>query len=855
MKKNIFNYIIAFILPILIFCFALYSMNVYPFGNISIRISDAIAQYPGFFEGLKNFNIFTFNLGLGENFYPIFTTYLNNPLNLLYFLFKKENFDLFYIILILIKFGLMGLTMNILLNYKKIYNKKSIIFSTVYALSGFTTFYYWNYQFLDAVYMLPIIMIGIDKIVNDNKNLMYYLTLTYMIIIHYYTAYMICLFSVIYFFFLLYNGNLKKEEKKKRTINFFVTSLFCGLSSAFILIPTIFSLFQGRTSYLNNLNFWGINKVAIGSLYNFTMGSNFIKELINLVNSSSLYISMFVFILIIVSIFNSNMNKKLKKSISVVIVIYFLSIFLNPLYYMWHLFQQPVGIPSRFIFCFNAFLILMAYNFFIKKEFHNNRISKKLIIIVLFSIILFFGLKYYYYVYSNNKNNILLVSLDHIYIWLLILSLIIILYYFITYNKEKLIYITYFIIIVELCVNTIMNINVNFQLGYYQNINVNDNKQYILKTENIINDLKKQEQNFVRMHNTLYKNNGLIYNFYSISRYASIYNSNLPTFLENFRDDNEHGHSTRYLSHFLMDALLGVKYIINDNDYSVLTNKYIINSLGFLTANENIVNLEDTNIVTIFNELVNNEYDLELNYLSPEKELININEEDGWYSLNNIEENGKVVLTYNINENIIGKINFLYNYVLYKTDENNNIESILKYDDTYKLFLNNQKVDNIYNLKKGDVVKVEILLNKDNDSTPKFKEELEYVNEEKFKSLINYLNLNTIKDIKINSDGFEGNFLASNEKKTLILTIPYDNNMEFLIDGKITNYQKCLNGIICIANINEGNHFLRMKYQVKGLKIGFIISSFSILSFILFKVFNIKMSNIKKKIKLVDNYK
>lgn len=843
MKKNIIHYLIAFILPILIFCFAMYSMNIYPFGDISIRISDAIAQYPGFFEGLKNFNIFTFNIGLGENFYPIFTTYLNNPLNLIYFLFKKENFDLFYIILILIKFGLMGLTMNILLNYKKERKSKSLIFSTIYALSGFTTFFNWNYQFLDAVYMLPLIMIGIDKIVNDDKNLMYYLTLTYMIIIHYYTAYMICLFSVIYFFFLLYNSNLKKEEKKKRTINFFVTSLFCGLSSAFILIPTIFSLFQGRSSYINNLNFFGINKVAICSLYNFTMGSNFIKELINLVNSSAVYISMFVIILIIISIFNSKANKKYKKSVLSVLIIYFLSIFLNPLYYMWHLFQQPVGIPSRFIFCFNAFLTLIAYNFFIKKEFHSDQISKKLILIVVCSIILFFGLKYYYYIYFNNKNNVLLVSLDPIYIWMLILSLIIVIYYFFTYDKEKLKYITYFIVIIELCINTIISLNVNFQLAYYQNINVNDNKQDILKIESIINDLKKQEQNFIRIHNTKYKNNGLIYNFYSVSRYASIYNSNLPTFLADFRDDNEHGHSTRYSNHFLMDALLGVKYVIDDNNLNVLNNKYIINSLGFLIANDNINNFEDTNIVNVFKELVNNEYDLELNYLSPKKELININEEDNWYSLNNNEEDGKVVLTYNIEENIIGKINFLNNYIVYKTDENNNIEEIIKYEDTYKLFLNNKEVNNIYSLKKGDIVKIEILLDENNNSTPKFKEELEYVNEEKFKSIIDYLNSNIINDIKVNSNGFEGNIISSNDKKTLILTIPYDDNINIKIDNKSVNYQKCLNGLICLDKINEGNHKIKLSYNIKGLKIGLIISLCSFFTFLILILFNKKMSN------------
>ena len=405
MKKNIIHYLIAFILPILIFCFAMYSMNVYPFGNISLRISDALTQYPGFFEGLKHFTIFNFNLGLGENFYPTFTTYLNNPLNLLYFLFKKENFDLFFAMLILIKIGLIGLTMNILLNYKKKYNKKSILFSTIYALSGFVTIYYWNYQFLDAIYMLPLIMIGIDRIVNDNKNLLYFIFLTYMIFIHYYTAYMICLFSVIYFFFLLYNSTLEKEEKRQRIIKFFVTSLLSGLSAAVILLPTIFSMMQGRASYFSETKYFSLNYYGLASgidslkvpvvLYNFTTGSNYLRDNYGHWNFAPTYISLFVFILIILNLFDKKINLKYRKSLIVIILIYFVSIIFNSVYYVWHLFQEPIGLPSRFIFVFDAFFVLIAYNFYTNEYRQKNIKNKKILISVILFIIITFIYKNY----------------------------------------------------------------------------------------------------------------------------------------------------------------------------------------------------------------------------------------------------------------------------------------------------------------------------------------------------------------------------------------------------------------------------------------------------------------------------
>ena len=810
MRKNFIHYAIAFLLPILIFSFALFSLNIYPFGNISLRFSDSLMQYPAFFEGLRNFKIFTFNIGLGESFYPIFTTYLNNPLNLLYFLFRKENFDLFFVILTLIKFGLMGLTMNILLNYRKKLSKSTLIFSTIYALSGFATFYYWNYQFLDAMYLLPLIMIGIDKIVNDDKNLMYYGCLTYMIIIHYYTAYMCCIFAVIYFFYLLYNSNYEKKIKKQRIVKFFVTSLFCGLTASYIIIPTIFSLFQGRNSYLSDVNFWQVNDVFLPSIYNFFMGSTTVKENVNLLNSANLYISMFVFVLVMISIFYSKMNRQYKKSTLFVIIIYILSLFLYPLYYIWHLFQQPVGIPSRFIFCFNAFWVLIAYNFFIKKDKHYQVISKKVLIIIVIFLVCSFLYKSFYYNFDNDK----------IYIWLFIINLFMIIYYFFNYNNSNLRFITYFIIILELTINIIMNINVNYQNIYYRYTYVNEDRQKIIDISNLINNLQ-DNNNFLRIHTTLNKNGGLLYNFNGVGRYSSIYNNNLNNFLYNFRDNNEYNHSINYNSHFLMDALLGVKYVINESTNKYLTNKYIINSLGFLISEQN---------VDVIDNLINNK---ELKSLEPVITLENVIEKENCYELNDSNTEGKVIFMYNINENIIGKINLLNNYLIYSTDDQKNVQKIIKYEDTYKLYLNDEEISDIYSLIKGDIVKLEIFLNEGQNSTPKFDNKLEYINEEKFKLLIDDLNSNIINEVKINFRGFSGNVSATDDKNLLVLTIPYDEGIEIKIDGEKVDYFKFKDSIIGLKLI-KGEHKIEMVYHIKGFTIGVIFSLIGIIGFIFY---------------------
>ena len=833
MKKNISHYIISFILPIAIFCFAMYSLGVYPFGNISIRISDALIQYPAFFEGLKHFNLFTFNIGLGANFYPILTTYLNSPLNILYFLFKKENFDLFFVILILIKIGLSSLTMNILLNYKKEKKRCSWIFSTIYALSGFTVTYYWNYQFLDATYMLPLIMIGIDKIVNDNKNVMYYITLTSMIIIHYYTAYMICLFSVIYFFFLLYNSKLNKKEKKQRTIKFFITSLFCGLTSAYILIPTIFSLFQGRYAYINNSNFSGLNWNGLISLYNVTIGSNYNVEEFHH-GCIFTYISLFIIIILFLNLLNNKMEIKEKKSLIVIIIIYILSLTVNLIYLIWHLLQEPIGLPGRFIFVFDAFWILMGYKLYCKKTF---KIKLKIKLLIFIILLIFFGGLFIFknIIYNINIFSISNYKYDEIYFWLLILSLAFIIFYLFTYHNYKFKLITYFVVILELTINTIVSINVNFQTTYYKYEYVDEIEQKIKAKDNLINNLRKNN-NFMRINDSGAYNDGLFYNYYSVNAYSSIYNKNLNNFLKNYSDSNNLGSLFEYNNNFLMDAVLGVKYSINNlPSTKPIVNNYIINSLGFLTSKENKQELENSKRAEeILKILSNNKYNVEIKKVKPIINLENVYDNGkNFYEIIDNEKEGIITFNYEAKEDIIFNIDikYLYNFMLLEFDNNGIVNNISKVENMYKFYINNQEVYNVNELKKGDILKIEIHIDKNNNSVYKENMELEYVNKEEFSNLIDYINQNIITDININFRGFKGKISSKNEN-LLILTIPYDNEIEIKVDGTKTNYDKCLNGIICL-NITNGEHDIEMIYHVKGLAIGIIISLISLLIYII----------------------
>jgi len=800
----------------------MYLMDIYPFGDISMRITDAISQYPAFFEGLKDGDLFTFKIGLGTNFYTIWTTYLASPLSFLYFFFENYQFDLFFLILVLLKIGLIGLNMNILLNYKRKRNKCSIVFSTIYALSGFVSLYYFNYQFLDAIYMLPLIMIGIDKLVNDNKNLMYFITLTLMIMFHYYTAYMICIFSVIYFFFLLVNSELEKKDKKRRVIKFFITSLFCGLCSSFITIPNIYSLMQGRNSYFNDLNYFLFNKDSLSLFYNFTSGSTFLRDLVN--TSTPVFITLFIMVLIIYSLFNQNYSKKYRGSILIVLLIFILSISFNLFYYGWHFFQRPVGLPGRFIFVFNCFFVLISYKTYTLNTFN---CKNKYKFIILISVLLLIILSFIFKLKTNSNATYIF---DKRYLILLVVNLCVFLYYmFFVFNKE-LKTLTYFLIFLEILINLVCSFNINFAYKDYNYLNIKENSNNIENSNRVISKaIKKNKYNFFRMEKIGTYNDGLLYGYNGINYYSSLYNENLRKFLteDNIKYSEITGdHLISYNTEYLLDILLGLKYKINslENTIELSEKELYLNSIGFM------VNFEDINKLKNYRDLFIN-YNVLEKKLEPKIILENVKKEEDVFSIIDINLDGKVIFEYNILENSWCSLDSHEDIEFRNLKEN----IIYSSDELITIYLNDEVVKSVSLLKKGDRLRLELKVPKELKSILNDFEYLKYINFNNLKEVVKDLNNNVIYNLKFNSLGFSGKVNVNDSKQLLVLTIPYDESIEIYANGDKQKTRPILDGITSIKLV-PGVYNIVVKYRIKGLYLGIIISSISLLVFIVSKI-------------------
>lgn len=195
----------AFIVPLIIML-AIYIMRgIYPFGDSVYLRSDMYHQYAPFFSNLwdkiRNGGSlqYSWDIGMGSNFLALYGYYLSSPINWFIALSLKESFR-DYGLYNNDKIALSSFTFTYYLcKHRGKISITAAIFGLFYALSGFTTAYSWNIMWLDSVVLLPLIVLGLERLVKEHKGLLYTITLGLAILSNYYIAIMICLSMVIYF--------------------------------------------------------------------------------------------------------------------------------------------------------------------------------------------------------------------------------------------------------------------------------------------------------------------------------------------------------------------------------------------------------------------------------------------------------------------------------------------------------------------------------------------------------------------------------------------------------------------------------------------------------------------------------
>ena len=793
MKK----YILSFFIPFVIFI-VLFFINGILLDDSSILYGDSQYQYyqlllylKRIFEG--NANIFySFQLGFGSPMLATLAYYLTSPFNILVNLFSYNNLESLFILLVLVKLSLCGLTMYCYLKYH-FKSKYTLLFSTAYALSFFIVANYYQIMWLDAYFLAPLLLLGIDKIIKENKYLLYGIVLFLIILTNYYMGYMCCVFSVLYFSYKYLLNNKKERFKIK---NFLIISVLAGLMTMFLNLPNFLEIISVERFYTKDYFF---NTDILGVLSKLFLGSHSESGIMNEFHPF-LYIGVFNIILLVFYFLNKKITKREKKLSLVFLIILVLSIIIVPLNNFWHAFTSPIGFNFRYIYLFNILFLTWCL-----KSLINIKYVDKIWYYVILLVFLILA-------------NIFILNdaVPLVFIFINVLLFIIYLCIFKTKNRDAKI-LFFILVIAELFFNSYTVLNC-YQLTrrYY----LEGRYEEKTSTINSIND-----DSFYRMEfeKKFAFNDSLNYNYYGLTGWLSSANINSDFYNKiGYYSDNNMGF---YNSYVLLDSLFGVKYYsaINKNKYYELIDTKQISILDDLLYGTSYID----------NYLYRNPYALNLGYMVSNNAKTSLECNNGFEC-----QNKMIKLMTNIEDDI------------YQVEEVNNEITITSKKDFYLLVNDSLFLDKSYkiciekkcfdlnatsnrsilvenNYEIGD--KLNITFGGDYNIDHLY---IGYFDFEKFEKAYDKL-----KDNQLNITYFKENHIKGNvnvtDENVLFLTIPYNENFKILVDGQETSYYKVFDQFIGL-DLENGTHDIEIIYEVKGLKLGIIISLISFVTFIIY---------------------
>ena len=251
---------VAFLCPALVLLAAYFAFGVYPFGGESVLVLDLNAQYVYFFGALRRVLygdaslFYSFSRALGGEFLGIFAYYLASPLSLLVALFPADNILDALLVIFTLKCGLCSVTLAYYLEAHGIGTKPArIIFGALYALSGYGMIYQHNTMWIDCMMLLPLVALGIEKLISEKKYKLFTLSLGLAIFTNFYIGYMMCIFCFIYFFYAYFCIDKNPLGEKKHFLRALVRmGLFSAIAvglAACIILPTYYSLGFGKTTF------------------------------------------------------------------------------------------------------------------------------------------------------------------------------------------------------------------------------------------------------------------------------------------------------------------------------------------------------------------------------------------------------------------------------------------------------------------------------------------------------------------------------------------------------------------------------------------------------------------------------
>ncbi|WP_124059087.1 YfhO family protein [Vaginisenegalia massiliensis] len=865
MKKKLV-YLLSAIMPVLVILVSWKFNDFYPFGNKTLMAVDFGYQYIDLFAFMRKAILsgdwssfaYSFSKSLGGTTVGMWAYYLMSPFNLIYLFFKPAQFPIAVVLIILLRYAAMGLSFAYFLTkrYPAPANRQGLIvlFATIYALNGFNVAYQMNVIFFDILVMLPLLLVGLEELLDGGKPLKFCVMLAISVVMQFYMAYMACIFIVFYaIYYVLIHQEVERTvgqrlgDLVKRLGRLALYAILSVAVIAAFVSPVLFNLMNSKGQLQSGMTFeWKFQLNPLDILAKFMMGAFDNKSwsagpsLPNIyVASLGLAGSIYFFV--------SKQFRRLDKAVAAsILLIFFFSICHEFTSKLWHMGQNPAGFFHRFSWLIAFFLLFLAYRAFR----YESQIDKKW---VGFGLILT-GL--WYGVVQTHTYSFLLdwqVYASIICMLTVILAL--------TSDIKWKWWLVALVTMGELGANAYLS---QYTLGYVEADKFAD---AVTNIDQAVDLVRPGQKDFYRVANlfTRSKNDPFMYDFPGVSNFSSSLEQSTRDVFDRFGSNGINA-ATTYNGTALTDALFGIEYFMDDKPleqanakhyygfYNGYTRKDIVETISpiketpYFAIYQNPLRLPlayGVNQATVGIQMVNGQpitnQNKVLQAMAGNKQIYFTASKPHKIVINNIaiskDTAGKQVFSRK-DTTKTGLIKFQFTP---KTDHPVSLfaPTALSFSDTNQ---NNITLDGqpygylkkftaaqLFNLSAGAKDKLLSV-----DVTTQTKEPLNLDNllfvEQDTKAIRQVLEKRQAQGMTVTSwtnNQVLGTVSISDDSKWMMTSIPYDQGWAVQVDGEQVPTINAWQGFLAYP-ITKGQHQIKMTYIPPGLYLGLAISAISI---------------------------
>ncbi|MDO4517642.1 MAG: YfhO family protein [Bacillota bacterium] len=850
----------AFLAPALIVLLALAVTGIYPFGDQQIAVIDMYHQYVPFLGELQyklqsGGNLFyTWNAGGGSNFWCLLSYYGASPLNLLLILFPGKLLMEGITVILLIKIGLTGSFMYYYLI--KVHNPSdstdcrekgihTVAFSTMYALCSYVIGYYWCIMWLDAVMLLPLVVLGLNDLIDRGKLGLYTITLAIVIFSNYYIAIMVCIFIMIYYpilYFIKREGcdTVGIKDCIKTTAKALGGSLLAIGMSSIMLLPTYISMKDTYYFKSDMPEDWTLYEDIL-DLINQLLPNAHLTYLEGLPNVSAGLLAVITLVFYYITKEISIREKFLN---TVILVVLFFSMNVNKLDFIWHGMHFPNQLPFRFSFVVTFLIVAMGYRAF-------NRIDR----LSMRSIMVVIGSGGIYYVLAQK---LLPAKIDNMELFLYLGLILLALYGAVLYMYKKgtLIKRDFKLAIVivlaaELCITTCSSFDT---IGNSSRSTYNENRTDIMKLMSYVNDMAGPIESGgdgsfsrVELDSFIIHNCPALYHYRGMGQFSSTINTNNTRLMSQIGLEGDPG-SNRFdyvETDPVTNLLTNINYLVSKSDKiqdpdfelikvegnSRLYKNAYQSSLGYVVAdNIRTWDFENPNPIENLDAFIRDA-------TKGQVDGVFIDQGQGEIETDNIEshyENKGTVVNELVNATSDAEVDIRYKadktqkyYIYLECDGADSID-VEREDEKDGVVIEDNcgAIVNLGEIKEGETFSARIKMKQGRADTIIC--HVSAIDYDKWNKAYDILTRSQMKVISASDTSIKGEIDAKSAG-LLIMSIPYENGWTLKVDGHKKEITELTGNSWISTGLSEGKHTVELRFLPPKFYLGLAITVLSIL--------------------------